>query len=83
VWIVKIDKGTSVWIKTKFIPDDKQGLLLRVFSLIFNNILVISWLSVLLAEKSGTSGEITHLQKTTDKIFHAKLHRHGQKIRLV
>jgi hypothetical protein len=41
-----------------------------VFNATFNNISVISWLSVLLVEKTGVPGE-----KTTDKLFHIMLYQ--------
>ena len=41
-----------------------------VFYVIFNNISVISWWSVLLVEESGVSGKNTDLSQVTDKLYH-------------
>jgi hypothetical protein len=41
-----------------------------VFNIIFNNISVISWWSVLLVDESGVSGKNTDLSQVTDKLYH-------------
>ena len=46
-----------------------------VFNATFNNISVISWLSVLLVEKTGESGEKTDLSQVTDKLYHIMPYR--------
>ena len=43
-----------------------------VFNGTFNNISVISWLSVLLVEETGVSGE--NLSQVTDKLYHIMLY---------
>jgi hypothetical protein len=45
-----------------------------VFNATFNNISVISWLSVLLVEKTGASGE-NYLQQVADKPYYIMLCR--------
>jgi hypothetical protein len=47
-----------------------------VFNTTFNNISVISWLSVLLVEETGVPGE--NLSQFTDKLYHIiKRHNSG------
>ena len=47
-----------------------------VFSSTFNNILVISWLSVLLVEETGvTKKKTTDLSQVTDKLYHIILYQ--------
>ena len=43
-----------------------------VFNATFNNISVISWLSVLLVEETGVPGE--NLSQITDKLYHIMLY---------
>jgi len=43
-----------------------------VFNATFNNISVISWLSVLLVEETGVPGE--NLSQVTDKLYHIMLY---------
>ena len=43
-----------------------------VFNATFNNISVISWLSVLLVEETGVPGE--NLSQITDKLYHITLY---------
>ena len=45
-----------------------------VFSSTFNNILVISWLSVLLVEETGVTKKKTH-RPVTDKLYHIILYQ--------
>jgi hypothetical protein len=46
-----------------------------VFNTTFNNISVISWLSVLLVDKTGVPGENHRLSQVTDKQYHIILNR--------
>jgi len=46
-----------------------------MFNATFNNISVISWWSVLLAEETGVPGEITDLPHVTHKLYHITLYR--------
>jgi hypothetical protein len=45
-----------------------------VFNATFNNILAISWWSVLLVEETGVTGENTDLPQVTDKLHHIILY---------
>jgi len=44
-----------------------------VFNATFNNISVISWQSILLAEETGVSAKNTELSQVTDKLDHIML----------
>ena len=50
------------------------GLVLG-FNGTFNNILIISWRSVLLLEETGVPGEKHNLSQVTDKFYHIMLYR--------
>jgi hypothetical protein len=39
----------------------------------FNNISVISWLSVILVEETGVLGKNTNLPQVTDKLYHTNI----------
>jgi hypothetical protein len=45
-----------------------------VFNVTFNNILVISWRSVLLMEETGVSRENHDMSQVTDKFYHMLLY---------
>jgi len=45
-----------------------------VFNVTFNNILVISWRSVLLVGETGVPGEKHRLSQVTDKLYHIMLY---------
>ena len=53
--------GTVVWF--------------MVFNVTFNNILIISWRSVLLVEETRVFGETTNMSQVTDKLYHTMLYR--------
>ena len=44
-----------------------------VFNATFNNISVISWQSVLLAEETWVPGEISDLPQFTDQVFYPQI----------
>jgi len=46
-----------------------------VLNATFNNISVISWRLVLLAEESGESRETTDMSQTTEKLFNIMLYK--------
>ena len=46
-----------------------------VFNATFNNILAISWRSVLLVEETGVPGENHRPVAVTDKLYHIMLYR--------
>ena len=54
-----------------------QGYIIRVravvFNATFNNISVLSWLSILLVDKPEYSDKTTDLLQVTDKLNHIKL----------
>jgi hypothetical protein len=52
-----------------------QGFRFMVFNATFNNILAISWWSVLLMEETGVTGENTDLPQVTDKLYHIMFYR--------
>jgi hypothetical protein len=56
------------------LQDKIQGVRFMVFNVTFNNISVISWMSVLLVEETGIHGENTDLPQVTDKLNHIMLY---------
>jgi hypothetical protein len=53
--------------------------MIMVFNDTFNNISVISWLSVLLVEETGISEENPDLSQVTDKFYHIEcISSHGR-----
>ena len=46
-----------------------------VFNVIFNNISVISWRSILFVDETVVSKEIIDLLQVTDKLYHIMLYR--------
>ena len=49
--------------------------MILVFKATFNNISVVSWLSVLLVEETGVPGENHRLSQVTGKLYHIRLYR--------
>jgi hypothetical protein len=51
------------------------GLWCMMFNVTFNNISVILWRSILLAEETGVPLKTTDMPQVTDKLSHIILHR--------
>ena len=67
---------TCIFIKKLLLLPDMGLVWFMVFNATFNNISVISWLSVLLVEETGVHRENqTDLSHVTDKFYHIMLYR--------
>jgi len=62
---MKISKSVTDWLVGWFM----------VFNSTVNNILVISWGSVLLVKETGVLEKTTNLLQVTDKLYHIMLYR--------
>ena len=63
-------ESKNIWRKV----DALVRVKVMVFYVTFNNILSISWLSVLLVEETRILGKTTDLSQVTDKRYHIMLY---------